>query len=190
MATISLDSYYKALTPEQSEQARRMDYDFDHPDAFDWDLLEEHLMDLSRGKSIKVPVYDFATHSRSTILSETIHGSITDVIVLEGILIFHTDSVVNLMDMKIFVDTDSDIRLARRVKRDIAERGRDLDGVLFQYEKFVKPSFDRFILPTKKKADVIVPRGATNTVAMDILIQHISLQLQQRAQPASKNPLL
>eukprot|EP01127_Copromyxa_protea_P008308 TRINITY_DN1908_c0_g1_i1.p1 TRINITY_DN1908_c0_g1~~TRINITY_DN1908_c0_g1_i1.p1 ORF type:complete len:270 (-),score=48.07 TRINITY_DN1908_c0_g1_i1:72-881(-) len=182
VATISLDSYYKALSPEEIEAAHSMNYNFDHPNAFDWVLLEEHLSALSRGKSVKVPVYDFATHSRSKTETQTIHGSITDIIVLEGILIFHKDNIVDLMDMKVFVDTDADIRLARRVRRDIAERGRDLNGIVLQYEKFVKPAFDQFILPTKKKADVVIPRGATNTVAMDLLVQHIGHKLQSKSQ--------
>jgi len=190
VATLSLDSYYKALSEAEIEQAHNMNYNFDHPDAFDWELLTEHLQDLSRGKTIKVPIYDFATHSRNKSLFETVHGSMTDILVLEGILIFYKDKIVDLMDMKVFVDTDSDIRLARRVKRDIAERGRDLEGVLFQYEKFVKPSFDQFILPSKKKADVVIPRGASNLVAMNLLVQHISMKLQERQQSTHKNPLI
>eukprot|EP01126_Amoeba_proteus_P061448 TRINITY_DN824_c0_g2_i12.p1 TRINITY_DN824_c0_g2~~TRINITY_DN824_c0_g2_i12.p1 ORF type:complete len:271 (-),score=33.73 TRINITY_DN824_c0_g2_i12:221-1033(-) len=181
VAVISLDSYYKTLNSEEIRQVKEQSYNFDHPDAFDWKLLEAHLTNLSRGRSVRVPEYDFTSHSRTENLSQTIHGSITDVIVLEGILIFHKDEIVKLMDMKVFVDTDADVRLARRVTRDMAERGRDLNGILFQYEKSVKPAFDQFILPTKKKADVVIPRGASNVVAIDVLVQHISLQLSGRS---------
>lgn len=177
VASISTDSFYRALTTE--ERSRVQDYNFDHPDAFDWDLIISTLKYLSQGKCVKIPQYDFTTHSRT---QETIqiYGSVLDVILVEGILLFHNEEVRKMLDMKLFVDTDADIRLARRVRRDLAERGRQLDNVLIQYERFVKPAFDQFILPTKKFADIVIPRGATNTVAIDLIVQHTKLKLAEK----------
>lgn len=176
VATLSLDSFYKPPTPEQL--ANIQNFNFDHPDAFDWELLAEQLDLLSKAKTATIPVYDFKTHSRTSEVTQ-IHGAISDVIIIEGILLFHKKEIVDLLDMKLFVDTDADIRLARRVRRDMAERGRALEGILDQYERFVKPAFDEFILPSKKAADVVIPRGASNTVAMDLLVQHIKQKLKQ-----------
>jgi uridine kinase len=114
---------------------------------------------LKEGKSVNIPIYDFKTHSRSS-KTETKYGA--DVIIIEGIFVLYTKQLTDLMDMKLFVDEEDDIRLARRLKRDIAERGRDIKSVLEQYEKFVKPAFDDHILPTKKNADIIIPRGQSN----------------------------
>ncbi|PRP76740.1 uridine kinase [Planoprotostelium fungivorum] len=172
VAIISQDCFYKPLTPEQIQNVKK--YDFDHPDAFDWDLIEETLRDLHDGKAIKVPIYDYVTHSRKT---ESTNLYAIDIILFEGILVFYQQRIMKYMHLKIFVDTDADIRLARRILRDIKHRGRDLDGVLQQYQTFVKPSFDEYVLPTKKNADVIVPRGADNVVAIDLLVQHIKLKL-------------
>ncbi|KNC81344.1 uridine-cytidine kinase-like 1 [Sphaeroforma arctica JP610] len=174
---MSLDSFYKALTEEEKEQAGRNEYNFDHPNAFDYDCAVETLKKLREGKGVELPVYDFSTHSR---LKETQKMYGANVILFEGIMAFHNPELRALMDMKIFVDTDSDIRLARRLRRDIAERGRDLVGVLEQYSKFVKPSFDEFIYPTMKYADVVVPRGADNLVALDLIVKHVKRQLTSR----------
>eukprot|EP01124_Arcella_intermedia_P029173 TRINITY_DN60_c0_g1_i1.p1 TRINITY_DN60_c0_g1~~TRINITY_DN60_c0_g1_i1.p1 ORF type:complete len:266 (-),score=55.37 TRINITY_DN60_c0_g1_i1:89-886(-) len=178
VATISLDSFYRNLTPE--ELTNVANHNFDHPDAFDWELLTSTLEALYRGKTVSIPTYDFTTHSRLPQVSHTIHGSISDIVIVEGILLFHPKEVVDLLDMKLFVDTDADTRLARRVRRDIADRGRSLESILKQYEKFVKPSFDEFILPTKKYADVIIPRGSSNTVAIDIMVQHIKQKILEK----------
>ncbi|KAK8734014.1 hypothetical protein OTU49_006297, partial [Cherax quadricarinatus] len=150
---LSLDSFYKVLTEKHHEEAARNEYNFDHPDAFDFELVTKTLVRLKEGKKIEVPIYNFLTHSRETR---------------------------TLLDMKIFVDTDSDERLVRRLQRDIAERGRELDGVLKQYFKFVKPAFDYYIAPSMVHADIIVPRGGENEVAINLIAQNVMTQLQQR----------
>ncbi|KAL2915006.1 Uridine kinase [Polyrhizophydium stewartii] len=174
---LSMDSFYKSLTPEQIAAAHRSEQDFDHPDAFDYDILFEALRNLKRGIKVDVPVYDFATHSR---LSKTtkIYGA--NVVIFEGILALHDKRVRDLMDLKIFVDTDDDIRLARRLRRDISERGRSIHSVLEQYRRFVKPSFDDFIHPTMRFADIIIPRGLDNVAAIDVITKHVSRQLKER----------
>lgn len=134
------------MTDEQ--KAKISEYNFDHPDAFDWELTEAVLRDLRAGKPVEIPHYDFVTHSRSTTKKTPISGA--NIIIFEGILAFHSEPVRALFDMKIFVDTDADTRLARRILRDIAERGRDVNGILRQYETFVKPAFDTFILPVRR----------------------------------------
>jgi len=188
VTTVSLDSFYRALTP--AELANVGNHNFDHPDAFDWELLYITLDSLSRGKTVSIPSYDFTTHSRLPSVSSTIHGSISDIIIIEGILLFHPQPVLELLDMKLFVDTDADTRLARRVRRDISERGRSLESVLNQYERFVKPAFDQYILPTKKYADVIIPRGSSNSVAIDLIVLHIKQKLAQKRADREQRSLL
>merc|ERR1719245_1142598 len=146
-------------------------FNFDHPDAFDHQLMLKCLKDIQSGKSTLVPVYDFKSNARVDGEFVTIQPS--DVVLLEGILVFYYKEVREVFDMKLFVDTDADTRLARRVLRDIDERGRDLENVLFQYTNLVKPAFEEFCLPTKKFADVIIPRGADNKVAVNLVAQHI-----------------
>lgn len=175
IAIISLDSFYRPLSKQDQENVSS--YNFDHPDAFDWALVQQSLKNLKNGLTVQIPTYCFKTHSR---VAETTPICNIDVILFEGILSFYTQDLRDQMDMKIFVDTDSDTRLSRRVMRDIAERGRSLEGVLYQYEKFVKPAFDDYILPTKKHADVIIPRGADNIVAIDLIVQHIRLKLNEK----------
>uniref|UniRef100_A0A8C3NBN5 Uridine-cytidine kinase n=1 Tax=Geospiza parvula TaxID=87175 RepID=A0A8C3NBN5_GEOPR len=153
---LSMDSFYKVLDEGQQALAARSDYNFDHPDAFDFELLVNVLRKLKKGKSVKVPVYDFTTHSRRREW-KTVYGA--NVIVFEGILAFANKELLKLLDMKVFVDTDSDIRLVRRLQRDIMERGRDVAGVIKQYNKFVKPAFEQYIEPTVQVADIVVPRG-------------------------------
>ena len=153
------------------------EYNFDHPDAFDTDQLLECMGKLKSGQSVNIPIYDFKNHRRCSESFRKVN--VSDVIILEGILVFHDQRVRDLMDMKIFVDTDADIRLARRIRRDTVERGRDVLSVLEQYGRFVKPAFDDFILPSKKYADVIIPRGGDNHVAIDLIAQHIRTKLGQ-----------
>ncbi|KAG8048045.1 hypothetical protein GUJ93_ZPchr0008g13142 [Zizania palustris] len=172
---VNQDSFYHGLTEEESE--RLQDYNFDHPDAFDTDRLLECMGKLKSGQSVNIPIYDFKNHRRCSESFRKVNAS--DVIILEGILVFHDQRVRDLMDMKIFVDTDADIRLARRIRRDTVERGRDVISVLEQYGRFVKPSFDDFVLPSKKYADVIIPRGGDNHVAIDLIVQHIRTKLGQ-----------
>ncbi|KAK1272329.1 hypothetical protein QJS04_geneDACA012653 [Acorus gramineus] len=172
---INQDSFYRGLTAEESEHVS--EYNFDHPDAFDNEQLLECIEQLKCGKSVNVPIYDFKNHRRCSERFRKVNAS--DVIILEGILVFHEQRVRNLMNMKIFVDTDTDVRLARRIRRDTVERGRDVISVLEQYAKFVKPAFDDFVLPSKKYADVILPRGGDNHVAIDLIVQHIRTKLGQ-----------
>lgn len=174
---LSMDSFYKVLTPEQHAMAACNDYDFDHPDAFDFELLVETLRKLKEGKRVEVPIYDFSTHARAKY-TRTMYGA--NVIVFEGILAFTNKELLELMDLKVFVDTDSDIRLARRLRRDISERGRDLAGVLKQYNTFVKPSFLQYIEPSMKYANIVVPQGAQNEVAMRLIVNHVKDQLKKR----------
>jgi len=172
---ISQDSFYASLTEEQLKTVHS--YNFDHPNAFDWPLVESVLRGIKGGKPAEIPQYSFITHTR---LKETTPLLGADVILFEGILSFYTKELRDLMDIKLFVDTDADTRLSRRVMRDINERGRNLQGVLHQYETFVKPSFDEYILPTKKYADVIIPRGIDNQVAIKLIVQHIQTKLEER----------
>lgn len=173
ICTFSMDSFYKPLDTRQQIDATNSNYNFDHPDAFDWNLLKQVMHNLSRRKTVNIPIYDFTTHSRIEGEFETISGALINVIILEGILTFYDPMVADFFHIKLFVDTDADTRLARRVMRDINTRGRTLESVLNQYEKFVKPAFDNFILPTKKYADVIIPRGVSNTVAIEVIVEHI-----------------
>ncbi|XP_063547784.1 uridine-cytidine kinase isoform X1 [Cydia strobilella] len=168
---ISQDSFYRELTPSERLRAERGQFNFDHPDAFDDKKLLATLNGILQGKKVEVPEYNYITNSISN-RTHTIYPA--DVVLIEGILVFYFPEVRERFHMKLFVDTDSDTRLARRVPRDIMERGRDLEQVLNQYMNFVKPAFEEFCLPTKKFADVIIPRGADNIVAIDLIVQHIS----------------
>jgi len=150
VASITQDCFYKPLSSSEREQALASNYNFDHPDAFDFDLTVQVLQHLHGGDPapVAVPQYDFCSHSRLSTDHDTLVEA-PQVVIFEGILALHDERLRALLDLKIFVDADDDIRLARRIQRDIAERGRDLAGVLMQYEKFVKPAFDSFIRPTK-----------------------------------------
>uniref|UniRef100_A0A8C5B9E3 Uridine-cytidine kinase n=1 Tax=Gadus morhua TaxID=8049 RepID=A0A8C5B9E3_GADMO len=174
---LSMDSFYKVLNKEEQELAGKNEYNFDHPDAFDFELLVTVLRKLKKGKSIKVPVYDFTSHSRRKDW-KTVYGA--NVVIFEGILAFANKELLKLLDMKVFVDTDSDIRLVRRLKRDITARGRDIGGVIRQYNRFVKPAFEQYIEPTVPLADIVVPRGGDNFVALDLIVQHVHSQLEKR----------
>lgn len=174
---LSMDSFYKVLNNEEQELAAKNEYNFDHPDAFDFELLVSVLRKLKKGKSIKVPVYDYASHCRRKEW-KTVYGA--NVVIFEGILAFANKELLKLLDMKVFVDTDSDIRLVRRLKRDISQRGRDISGIIKQYNKFVKPAFEQYIEPTVQLADIVVPRGGDNFVALDLIVQHVHSQLEKR----------
>lgn len=162
------DSYYKDQKHLSFEERTKTNYD--HPLAFDTELLLEHLKILLDGKSIEKPIYDFSNHIRK---SETITVEPKDIIILEGIMILEDERLRNLMDIKIFVDTDADVRVIRRIKRDIADRGRTLEAVIEQYLKTVKPAHQQFIEPTKKYANIIIPEGGYNRVAIDILVAKV-----------------
>ncbi|TDH08286.1 hypothetical protein EPR50_G00096050 [Perca flavescens] len=170
VAILSQDSFYRVLTLEQKAKALKGQFNFDHPDAFDNDLIIATLWNIKEGKTVHIPVYDFVSHSRK---EETVTVYPADVVLFEGILMFYSQEIRDLFQMKLFVDTDADTRLSRRVLRDISERGRDLESVLAQYITFVKPAFEEFCLPTKKYADVIIPRGVDNFVAINLIVQHI-----------------
>lgn len=174
---LSMDRFYKGLTPEQEHIAHEGNYNFDHPDAFDLDKMVSTIQELKTGKVVDVPIYDFTTHSR---LSETDRLYGVDVVIVEGILVLYDERVRNLLDLKIYVDTDSDHRLARRIDRDVRERGRTVHGVLAQYMATVKPSFEQYILPTKRYADLIIPWNDTNHIAVNLIVQHIAGRLEQR----------
>ncbi|XP_016705919.1 uridine kinase-like protein 4 isoform X2 [Gossypium hirsutum] len=172
---VNQDSFYHELTEE--ELATVHEYNFDHPDSFDTEKLLDSMENLRHGQAVDIPNYDFKSYKNSVFPARRVNPS--DVIILEGILIFHDPRVRELMNMKIFVDTDADVRLARRIRRDTVEKGRDIGVVLDQYSKFVKSAFDDFILPTKKYADIIIPRGGDNHVAIDLIVQHIRTKLGQ-----------
>ncbi|XP_019960587.2 uridine-cytidine kinase-like 1 [Paralichthys olivaceus] len=174
---LSMDSFYKVLNKEDQELAAKNEYNFDHPDAFDFELLVTVLRKLKKGKSIKVPVYDFTSHCRRKEW-KTVYGA--NVVIFEGILAFANKELLKLLDMKVFVDTDSDIRLIRRLKRDISQRGRNIGGIIKQYNKYVKPAFEQYIEPTVQVADIVVPRGGENFVALDLIVQHVHSQLEKR----------
>ena len=174
-------SFYRELSDEEKELAQQGKFNFDHPTAFDDDLAIDSLRQLKEGNVVKIPTYNVLTHSREPDF-QTIYPS--DVILFEGILTLYNKNIRDLLDMKIFVDTDSDTRLARRVLRDTVEHKRNIDSVLDQYAKFVKRSFEDFTLPTKKYADVIIPRGADNSVAVGLIIEHIKDLLGEK--PAKK----
>uniref|UniRef100_A0A1I7ZZA5 uridine/cytidine kinase n=1 Tax=Steinernema glaseri TaxID=37863 RepID=A0A1I7ZZA5_9BILA len=169
--TISQDSFYRNLAPEEIERAKEGDFNFDHPHAFEHTLLMSVLGDLCEGKSVRIPKYDFVTNSRLEDDHEEVQP--VDVIIVEGILVLYDDQLRNMFNMKIFVDEDSDIRLSRRVERDTTERGRELKHILHQYLKLVKPAFEEFCLPTKKYADIVLPRGVENKVALALIVQNI-----------------
>ena len=146
------DNYYKRHDDIPFEERAKLNYD--HPDAFDTDLLCQHILELKAGKSIEMPVYDYAMHNRS---DKTILVHPAPVIVLEGILLFVEKDLCDLMDIKVFVDTDADVRILRRILRDVKERGRSLDSVVTQYLTTVKPMHEQFVEPSKRRADVIIP---------------------------------
>lgn len=172
VAIIAHDSYYRAQNDKTYEERCKQNYD--HPDAFETDLLCKHLDSLSRGEAVNVPVYDYTVHNRAegTELVEP-----RAVIVLEGILIFSDKRLRDRMALKIFVDTDADERILRRILRDTKERGRSLDSVVEQYLTTVKPMHDAFVEPYKRYADIIVPGGGSNPAALDMIITRISKQL-------------
>lgn len=169
---ICQDSYYKDLSHLTMEEKERMN--FDHPNSLDFDLLRKHLLDLIQGKAIEQPIYNFTTYEQE-IGTERVEP--TQVIIVEGILLFAALEVRDLFDLKIFVEADADIRLLRRIERDIAERGRSFDSVKQQYLTTVKPMHDAFVEPSKQYADVIIPMSRQNQIAVDLVISRIRTHL-------------
>ena len=163
----SMDTYYKDLTEEQQKNIN--EYNFDCPDALDFELLNSHISSLLNWENINMPTYDFATSSRG---KETIKLEPNKIILFEGILAFYDKRIRDLMDIKIFVDLDNDLKLSRRVFRDIIYRGRDIYSIISRYNTFVKPAYDLYIKPTIMYADVIIPKGAENTIAVDLVASY------------------
>ena len=174
VTVLSHDNYYKRHDDMPYEE--RCNLNYDEPAAFDTSLMVYHLDQLRHGHSIECPVYDFTVHNRS---DETIRLVPHKVIIVEGILIFENEELRNLMDIKIFVDTDADIRLCRRIKRDVNKRGRSLESVLAQYQQTVKPMHERYVEPSKKYADLVVPEGGKNLVALNMITGHIQHYLDE-----------
>ena len=174
VAVITHDSYYRAQNDKTYEERCLQNYD--HPDAFETELLCEHLEQLCRGHAVDVPVYDYTVHNRS---DRTQRVEPRAVIVLEGILLLSDERLRGMMDLKIFVDTDADVRLCRRIKRDVEKRGRSLDSVLTQYQDTVKPMHERYVEPSKKYANLVVPEGGKNLVALDMIVGRIQRHLDE-----------
>ena len=172
VSVINHDSY--ALSQSELPYAERCKLNYDHPDSFDTELMVQHLQALRRGEAVEVPVYNYAIHNRS---DQTITVRPAPVIIVEGILIFASPELCELMDLKVFVDTDADVRILRRIVRDVKARGRTLDSVVTQYLTTVKPMHEQFVEPSKRKADLIVPEGGRNEVALDMLIKWVSNHL-------------
>ncbi len=173
------DAYYKDLSSLPSPQ--RAEINFDHPNSLDTDLMIRHVEHLKAGKEVELPIYDFTNHTRT---AKTIHVDACPVILVEGILIFVEPRLRELFDVKLFVDTDPDIRLIRRIERDISERGRTIESVLHQYQRTVRPMHLEFVEPSKRYADIIIPEGGFNEVALDMVIARIELLLRGLKQHA------
>jgi uridine kinase len=172
VAFIEMDAYYRNFA--HLPLAERRQINWDHPDAFDWELLVDQLARLSQGESIEKPVYDFVSHTRS---DRCVIVPPAQVVVIDGILLFSDSRVRDLCDVKVFVDADADVRLIRRIRRDIAKRGRPLDEILDQYLTTVQPMHLQFVEPSKRYADVIVPRGGHNAIAIEMIVAKIQHRL-------------
>ena len=173
VSVIHHDNYYKAHHDMPYEERALLNYD--HPDSFDTDMLIEHLKLLKEGRSIQCPVYDYSIHDRT---DQTVTIRPTRVIIVEGILIYENRELCDQMDIKIFVDADADVRILRRIVRDVRDRGRSLESVINQYLSTVKPMHEAFVEPSKRRADVIVPEGGHNLVALDMVIQRVRAHLE------------
>ncbi|KAL8640037.1 MAG: hypothetical protein Q9228_002995 [Teloschistes exilis] len=175
---MSMDSFYNILTPEQHALAHRNEYDLDAPEAIDFDLMVERLRDLKQGRRAEIPVYSFQQHQRQ---ENTVSIYSPHVLILEGIYALYDQRVLDLLDVKIFAEADADLCLGRRIMRDVKERGRDVEGCVKQWNSFVKPNFQRYVHPQREKADIIVPRGIDNRVAIDMVVKHIQLLLVKKS---------
>lgn len=173
VSVIHHDNYYKAHHNMPYEERCKLNYD--HPNAFDTDLLIRAVEDLKNGLEVTCPVYDFTIHDRS---EETVIVRPARVIIVEGILIFESRELCSLMDIKLYVDTDADVRILRRITRDVRDRGRSLESVIDQYLQTVKPMHEQFVEPSKKNADIIIPQGGHNRVALEMVIQRVKAHLE------------
>lgn len=169
------DNYYKQHHSMSYEERTKLNYD--HPDAFDTELLVRDLKKLKNGETVYCPFYDFTIHDRS---QKTVMIKPAKVIIVEGILIFQSKELCDLMDIKIFVDTDADVRIIRRIVRDVRDRGRSLESVVNQYLTTVKPMHEQFVEPSKRKADIIIPEGGHNQVALDMVLQRVKGHLDKQ----------
>ena len=174
VAVVSHDNYYRRHDELTYEERSQINYD--EPAALETDLMAYHLDCLRQGQAIDCPVYDYAAHNRS---DETIRIEPRKVIIVEGIMIFENEALRNLMDIRIFVDTDADVRLCRRIKRDVNKRGRTLESVLTQYQETVKPMHERYVEPSKKYANLVVPEGGKNLVALEMITDRIRRHLNE-----------
>jgi uridine kinase len=175
-AFLDYDAYYKELGHLSLEERERIN--FDHPDSLDVELFIHHLQRLIDGHAIEKPVYDFTRHTRA---AETVRVEPRDVVLVDGILLFADATLREMFDLKIFVDTEADVRFIRRLKRDLTERGRSLDSVVDQYLKTVRPMHFEFVEPTKRYADIILPRGGTNTAGIEVIAARIRERLAEKA---------
>ncbi|KAK0259679.1 Uridine kinase [Friedmanniomyces endolithicus] len=175
---LSMDSYYKRLSPEQLAAAFRNEYDLDAPEALDFDCLVENMRDIKAGQKTEIPVYSFEKHAR---LERTTTIYSPHVLILEGIFALHDEQVLDMLDVKIFAEADADLCLSRRLVRDVRERGRDLEGCIKQWFSFVKPNFHRYVEPQRNVADIIVPRGVENKVAISMVSDRIHKTLKQKS---------
>lgn len=173
VSVVNHDNYYKAHDDLPYEERCKLNYD--HPDSFDTDLMVAHLKELKEGKAIDCPTYDYTVHNRR---KETVRVEPKRVVIVEGILIFENKALRDLMDIKIFVDTDADTRILRRIMRDVKERGRSLDSVVNQYLTTVKPMHEQYVQPSKRYADIVVLEGGHNLVALDMIIQRVQSHLE------------
>ena len=180
VAFIDMDAYYRNFTDLSLDERRRLNWD--HPDAFDYDLLTDHLERLATRETIDKPVYDFVSHLRS---ADAVRLDPSDVIVIDGILLFVDERVRDLCDVKVFVDADADIRLIRRIQRDMSARGRPLSEIIDQYLSTVQPMHLQFVEPSKRYADIIVPRGGHNSIAIEMIVAKIRQRLGYAAGAAS-----
>lgn len=175
VTVIHHDNYYNVLDHLSYEERCKVNYD--HPDSFDTDLMIEHIKKLKNGESVEEPVYDYTVHNRDK--TKTIKLEPTEIIIIDGILILAEKELCDLMDLKIFVDTDADIRLGRRILRDMSERGRSIESVLTQYQTTVKPMHEQFVEPSKKNADIIILEGGKNKAAIDLFAGYIKDYLEK-----------
>ena len=176
VTVLSHDNYYKRHDELTFEERSGLNYD--EPDAIETSLMVEHLKALRAGQAIDCPVYDFTRHNRS---DETVHLEPKPVIIVEGILIFENEPLRDLMDIRLFVDTDADVRLCRRIKRDVNKRGRTLESVLTQYQTTVKPMHEKYVEPSKKYANLVIPEGGKNMVALEMILGRIQKHLDGTA---------
>ena len=174
VSVIYYDNYYKAHHSMTYEERTRLNYD--HPDAFDTELLVKALRDLKRGRSVQCPVYEYTIHDRT---DKTVTIRPAKVIIVEGILIFQSRELCRQMDIKIYVDTDADVRILRRIVRDVRDRGRSLESVVNQYLTTVKPMHEQFVEPSKRNADIIIPEGGHNQVALEMVMERVRAHIER-----------